>query len=82
MKEATFKKQALLLKRLRKKKGLSQGMFASALGLKNQYISNIEREICGISPRVAKALIKHGVAKAKIVATYKADVGAMYASKF
>jgi len=39
-----------LIKRLRKKKGLSQTELAHLLGVNGQFISNIERQICAFPP--------------------------------
>jgi transcriptional regulator with XRE-family HTH domain len=54
--------------------GLSQVEFSKPLGWHNQYISNIERGICGPSEELVSAIIAHYQAdKEKVIKVLKKD---------
>ncbi|RTL05210.1 XRE family transcriptional regulator [Candidatus Dependentiae bacterium] len=71
-----FKNQAKLIKSVRLKAGLSQSQMAKLLGYKSgQFISNMERGICGLPPESHKK-IRGLVSKQALLSAVIQDVKA------
>lgn len=70
------------LKTKRMAKGLSQGQVALRLGCTYQYISNIERDLVGVSGRKLTALAPIlNLSKEELVDLFKAEVDRMFSGQ-
>lgn len=67
------KNQAALLKEFRQRRKMTQKELAEYVGVDAQFISNIERGLAGISPKVARFMRSYGVGKKLLAKTYCAD---------
>lgn len=72
---SNFDQMAKLIKKKRAEKKLSQGQLSFKLGYKNgQFISNVERGLCGIPAKKASTLCKIlGIDKPSYIAVAGAD---------